>query len=162
MESVRRTFICAQPLLRLFRHRFLLIWQVKAAASVTGNHLSTLQDFLDHSSTTGCVGSRVKAGDIFVPCELLGRCYLPYRVPERRRYFQAVQSTCWFLAHSGEFSMQSVSPLVTGSSPSLAHQGFLKENQNILPMRVKTWRKISHLQRCSEMECGTALPPCCL
>lgn len=162
MDSAWLTFICAQPLLQLFRHWFPLIWQVKAAASVTGYHLATLQDFLDHSSTTGCVGSRVRAGDIFVPCELLGRCYLPYRVPERRRYFQAVQSTCWFLARSGEFRMQSVSPLVTGSSPSLAHQVFLKENQNNIPVRVKTWRKILHLQRCSEMEGGTALPPCCL
>lgn len=61
-------------------------------------------------------------------CELWGRCYHPYWVPERRRYFQAVRSTCWFLALSGEFSMQSVSLLVTGSSSSLAHQGFLKEN----------------------------------
>lgn len=162
MEPARLTFICAQPLLRLLRHQFLLIWQVKAAARVTGNHLSTLQDFLDHSSTTGCVGSWVKAGDTFVPCELLGRCYLPYRVPERRRYFQAVQSTCWFLARSGEFSVQSVSLLVTGLSPSLTHQGFLKENQNNLPMRVKSWRKIFHHQGCSEMEGGTALSPCCL
>lgn len=88
--------ICAQPVLRLLRHRLLLLWWVKAAASVTGNHLSALQDFLDHSSTTGCAESLVRAGDVFVPCDLLGRCYLPYWVPGRRRYFQAVLVSCTF------------------------------------------------------------------
>lgn len=33
---------------------------------MTGNHLSTLHNFLNHSSTTGCVGPQVRAGDIFV------------------------------------------------------------------------------------------------
>lgn len=39
MESLWLVFTCAQPSLRLFGHRFLSISQVKAAASVTGNHL---------------------------------------------------------------------------------------------------------------------------
>lgn len=54
--------------------------------------------------------------------------------------------------------MQSVSPSVTGLSPSLTHQGFLEENQNNLPRRAKSWRQAFHLQQHSEMEAGTALP----
>lgn len=103
---------------------------------------ATVQGSLEHSPTTGCVGSQLRAGEIFAPCEPLGRCYLPQRVPESWRFFQAVQTTCRFLARSGEFSLQSVSLLVTGSSPRPSR--FSKgKNQNNLPKRVKTWRKIS-------------------
>lgn len=157
MESALLTFICTQPLLRLFGHQFLLIWEVKAAVSVTGNHQATLQDFLGCSSTTGCVGSWVRVGDVFV----LGKV-LPSILSSREEKVFPGCATCWFLARSGDSSVQSVSPLVTGSSPNLAHQGSLKENQNNLPLRVETWRKISLLLRRSRMEGGAALPTCCL
>lgn len=132
-------------------------WRQQQVWQVTTCYFARLLGAQLHN---GCVGSQGRAGGTFLPCELLGRCYLPQWVSERWRYFQAVRSACWFLARSGEFSMQSVSLLVAGSSPNpQAHQGFLKENQNNLPKRVKTWRKISLIQWCSVMgEAQLCLP----
>lgn len=151
MESLWLPLICAQPSLPLWALLPLSL-TVKAAASVSGNQ--QLHDRLCRISGQGqtrlCCGSPWEGVTFHRECR-------------EWRHFQAVQATCWFLARSGEFSMQSVSLLVTGSSPSpQAHQGFLKENQNNLPKRLKTWGKISVMQRYSVMEGGTALPLCWL
>lgn len=160
MESLWLTFICAQPSLPLITaspqpHR----WRQQQVCQETTCCFARLPGAQLHKGLWRMSGQ----GQTRLFCGSPWEGVTFHRECREVRALPSCASYVLFLARSGEFSMQSVSLLVTGSSPSpQAHQGFLKENQNNLPNRVKTWGKISLIQRCSVMEGGTALPLCWL